>query len=152
TEFFWLEHAGKYQAGDRIKINTMWVPAALITEDNEEMEEEAKILQKEARHRFKEGKGIRVFSRPQRLKDWCKNNGVDFEKRKELITDAGWCAPDFSLMTDGVEFFVHSPFAKRLDETNLEDRNIDSIVMQAKFAVGQMETRVLLMADTIQER
>jgi hypothetical protein len=54
-------------------------------------------------------------------------------------------------LTDGVEFFVHSPFAKRLDETNLEDRNGDSIVMQAKFLVGQIETKVLLMADTIQD-
>lgn len=152
TSFFWLEHSKEYQSDDRIKINLMWVPAAVITEDNEEMDEEAKILQKEARHRFKAGERIRVFSRPQRLKDWCKNNGVDFEKREHLVTDAGWCARDFSLLVDGVEFFVHSPFAKRLDETNVEDRNSDSIVMQAKFLVGQIETKVLLMADTIQDR
>ena len=54
-------------------------------------------------------------------------------------------------MTDGVEFFVHSPFAKRLDETNVEDRNGDSIVMQATFLIGQVETKVLLMADTVQD-
>lgn len=153
ADFFRLEHDAKYQSEGRIKINLMWVPAALITEDPKTLkDEEGRIIQKEARYRFKKGEGIRVFSRPQRLKDWCERNGVDFERRKHLVTDAGWCAPDFSLLTDGVEFFVHSPFAKRLDETNVEDRNSDSIVMQAKFLVGQIETKVLLMADTVQDR
>lgn len=148
TEFFWLEHDKKYQSKERIKISTMWVPAALITEDEKELkDDEAKVLQKEARHRFKEGKGIRVFSRPDRLKEWCEKNGVDFNKRKGLITDAGWPAPDFSLLTHGVEFFVHSPFAKRLNECEVEDRNRDSIVMQAKFLVDNVETKVLLMGD-----
>jgi hypothetical protein len=151
TEFFWLEHAKQYQSDNRIKINMLWVPAAFITEEKEGMDEEAKVIQKEARYRFKNGERIRVFSRPQRLKDWCEKNGVDFEKRKGLVTDAGWCAPDFSILTDGVEFFVHSPFAKRLNDTDLEDRNADSIVMQAKFVVGQIETKVLLMADTVQD-
>lgn len=153
SEFFWLEHDPKYQSKDRIKIKVMWVPAAAITEDPKTLkDDEGRLLQVEARHRFKKGEGIRVFSTPQRLKDWCAKNGVDFEKREHLVTDAGWCAHEFSLMTDGVEFFVHSPFARRIDETNLEDRNIDSIVMQAKFVVGQMETKVLHLADTVQER
>ena len=30
TEFFELWHASKYQGGDRIKINTLWVPAAMV--------------------------------------------------------------------------------------------------------------------------
>jgi hypothetical protein len=146
TEFFRLEHEKKYQSDDRIGIKVMWVPAALITEDDLG-DEEAKILQKEARHRFKEGKGIRVFSRPQRLKDWCERNNVDYEARKGLVTDAGWLAPEFSLMTDGVEFFVHSPFAKRLNECEVEDRNRDSIVMQATFLDNKTGTKVLLMGD-----
>src|SRR2546423_1673474 len=33
TEFFRLEHDTKYQSAGRIKINVMWVPAALITEE-----------------------------------------------------------------------------------------------------------------------
>jgi hypothetical protein len=151
SDFFWLDHDSKYQSSDRAKIHLMWVPAAAITEDPKTLkDDEGRLIQKEARYRFKKGEGIRVFSRPQRLKDWCEKNGVDFEKRKHLVTDAGWCAPDFS-MTDGVEFFVHSPFAKRLDETNVEDRNGDSIVMQATFLIGQVETKVLLMADTVQD-
>lgn len=153
SEFFWLEHAAAFQTEGRIKINTLWVPAAVITEDPKTLEDdEARILQKEARHRFKKGERIRVFSRPERLADWCERNDVDLSKRKHLITNAGWAAPDFSLLTDGVEFFVHSPFAYRLDESNVEDRNGDSIVMQATFQVGLVQTRVLLMADTVQDR
>ena len=153
SEFFWLEHAGKYQGKDRIRINMLWVPAAVLTEDPKTLkDDEARILQKEAQHRFKNGERIRVFSRPERLAEWCERNGVDLKARKDCITNAGWPAPDFSLLRDGVEFFVHSPFAYRLDESNLEDRNSDSIVMQAKFLVGQIETKVLLMADTVQER
>lgn len=146
TGFFRLEHDAKYQSSDRIKINILWVPAALVTEDDLG-DEEAKILQKEARYRFKEGKGIRVLSRPQRLKDWCDKNGVDFKSRSELITDAGWCAPEFSLLSHGVEFFVHSPFAKHLNECEVEDRNRDSIVMHATFDVNGSETKVFLMGD-----
>ncbi len=150
TDFFWLEHAKKYQGDDRIKIDVMWVPAAAITEDGIE-KEEGKIIQKEARHRFKKGEGIRVFSRPGRLKKWCKKNGVDFEKRKHLITDAGQVAPEFTPADDEVEFFVHSPFAKRLDENNVEDRNQDAIVMQATFTVEGTETKAMLMADAPHE-
>ena len=150
TEFFWLRYAEKYQGDDRIKIDTMWVPAAVITETGLD-KDEAKIIQKEARYRFKKGEGIRVFSRPDRLKDWCKENDVDFEKRKHLITDAGNLAPEFDLDDDGAEFFVHSPFAKRLNENEVEDRNQDAIVMQVTFLAEEVETRALLMSDATHE-
>ena len=48
TEFFWLDHAQKYQDEDRIKIKTLWVPAAMITETSLD-KEEARVLRKEAR-------------------------------------------------------------------------------------------------------
>lgn len=112
---------------------------------------EGRILQREARHRFKEGTGIRVFSRPDRLRAWCKKNGVDFEERKHLITDAGQVIPGFSKDGDGVEFFVHSPFAKRLNESKVEVRNEDSLIVQATFLVQESETKVLLMADATHE-
>ena len=146
TEFFWLQHAKKYQDSDRIKIDTMWVPAAFITERNLDSQE-ARILQAEARHRFKEGSGIRVFSRPERLRQWCEDNEVDFQKRQHLITDAGQLAPEFDKGSHGVEFFVHSPFAKRLNEDEVEDRNEDSLVMHATFLCEGVETRVFLMGD-----
>ena len=150
TEFFWFDHAKKYQGDDRIKIDTMWVPAAAITETGLD-KDEAKIIQKEARHRFKQKKGIRVFSRPDKLKQWCKDNKVDFNERKHLVTDAGQLAPEFTLTDDGAEFFVHSPFAKRLNENEVEDRNQDAIVMHITFECEDVETRVFLMADATHE-
>ena len=150
SEFFWLQYAKKYQDDDRIKISTLWVPAAIITEDSLDLEE-ASIIQKEARHRFKNGKDIRVFSRPERLKDWCQKNGIKLEDRQNIITDAGKIAPEFSREDDEVEFFVHSPFAKRLNNQEVEDRNADSLVMQATFEVEKIETKLLLMSDVPHE-
>lgn len=152
TNFFYFEHIQKYQ-GDvdgkkRIKMKIMWVPAAAITEKlKHEDDIEAKAIQREARERFKAGKGIRVFSRPERLMEWCKANGVDFETRRHLTTDAGKLAPEFNLTDDGVEFFVHSPFGIRQDACTVEDRNTDSLVMQATFEVNKVPTKLMLSAD-----
>lgn len=150
SDFFWLEHAAKYQEEERIKINTLWVPAAIITEKGPD-NEEAQIIQREARYRFKEGSGIRVFSRPERLRKWCDENDINLEDRKNIITDAGQIAPELSLASDDVEFFVHSPFARRLNENEVEDRNDDSLVMQAVFTIDGMKTKMLLMADITHE-
>ena len=150
SEVFWLKHAAKYQDDERIKIGALWVPAAAITEEGLE-KAEAKVIQKEARHRFEEGKDIRVFSRPERLKEWCRKNDVDFASREHLVTDAGNLAPEFDLDTDGVEFFVHSPFAKRLNDSEVEDRNQDSLVMHATFVWKGVQTRFFLMGDATHE-
>jgi len=150
TEFFHLEHAKKYQGSDRIKMDVMWVPSALITEQAPD-DAEARILQKEARHRFKAGSGIRVFSRPERLRKWCEQNGIKLEDRLGLVVDAGRVVPDFTLKEHGVEFFVHSPFAVRQDANTIEDRNGDAIVVQATFEVAGVKTMALLMADSTHE-
>lgn len=149
SEFFYLRHATKYQGADRIKFDTMWVPAAVIIE--EACEDEAKIIQKEARWRFKKGEGIRVFSRPDKLKDWLKANGLTLEARAHLITDAGQLVPGYDKDVQGVEFFVHSPFATRLDDGELLDRNTDSLVVQATFLAGGSETKLMLTADAVHE-
>jgi hypothetical protein len=152
TDFFYFEHIAKYQ-GDvdgkkRIKMKILWVPAAVITEQlARDADIEAKAIQSEARERFKAGEGIRVFSCPGRLKEWCENNGVDMDARSSLITDAGTLAPEFTLDDDGVEFFVHSPFAVRQDGNTLEDRNCDCLVMQATFKSGETLTKLMLSAD-----
>jgi len=146
SEFFWFQHAKKYQSDERIKIDTMWVPAAVITETSVE-NPEGRILQKEARYRLKQGKHIRVFSRPERLKKWCSNNDVDFEVIKHLITDAGNLASEFDLKSDGIEFFVHSPFAKLVDKKKKEDRNENSLVMHATIDVDGTKTKLFLTAD-----
>src|SRR3989339_1133976 len=64
SEFFYLQHAEKYQDEKRVKINELWVPAAIVIEEG--LTGEAAILRAEARYRLKEGKNIRVFSRPDR--------------------------------------------------------------------------------------
>jgi hypothetical protein len=149
TELFYLRHATKYQSADRIKFDTMWVPAAVIIE--EAVEDEAKIIQKEARWRLRKGEGIRVFSRPDKLKGWLEKNGLTLEERAHLITDAGQLIPGYSKETQGVEFFVHSPFATRLDDGELLDRNTDSLVVQATFLAGGKETKLILAADAVHE-
>ena len=104
SEFFYFEHAQKYQGGDRVRIGTLWVPAAVILEKAPD-EDEARIIQNEARYRLKKGEGIRVFSRPDALNDWLKDHGLTVKERAHLITDAGQVVPEFNAKTDGVEFF-----------------------------------------------
>lgn len=149
TEFFYLEHDEKYQGKVdgklRIKMNIMWVPAAVITEELEE--EESKVIQAEAQFRLKQKTGIRIFSTPKRLEGWLKDNKLKLEDVQHLITDAGQVAPEFNFADHGVEFFVHSPFATRQDDNDLELRNDDAIVMQATFEVKDVHTKLLLFAD-----
>ena len=145
SEVFWLDHAEKYQGGDRIKFDTLWVPVAAIVETG--ITDEGKVLRAEARHRLKEGAGIRVFGRAKLLDNWLNDAGIDPEDRADLITDAGSIVPGFSLGGDGLEFFVHSPFAMRDTDGNLIDRNSGGLFMQATFVASGTPTRLLLTAD-----
>jgi hypothetical protein len=145
SEFFTLDHSQKYQGEGRIAIKTLWVPAAVIIEDG--CEDEAKIIQAEARYRLKHGKGIRVFSRPDKLADWLKTQNLSLADRQHLITDAGRLIPDYNLTVQGVEFFVHSPFGSRLEDGTLVDRNVDSLVLHATFDVNGATTKLILSSD-----
>ena len=93
-DFFHLDHATKYQGEGRIKIETLWVPAAVITESRNDLEAGSKAIQAEARHRLKKGYGVRVFSRPDALKKWLEDQGLTLESRKDFITDAGQVRPN----------------------------------------------------------
>lgn len=149
-DFFWLNHAQAYQDDDRIRIRELWVPAAVILEDN--LTDDARLVRAEARHRLKEGKGILVFSRPARLKEWMEKNGIDFESRKHLIVDAGTLVPGYA--KEGAaqaEFFVHSPFGWRQNEQTVIDRNEASIVMQVTFREGSNDTYAFLGSDSDHE-
>jgi hypothetical protein len=148
SEFFWFQHAKEYQGEDRIKIKELWVPAAFICEEG--LDDCARVIRQEARHRLRQGSGIRVFSWPQQLEGWLKDNGLSLQSRQHLITDAGNIAPGFSLAKDQVEFFVHSPFAHR-DADTLQSRNDGSVFMQATFQEGGRKTRLMLGADTEHE-
>jgi len=143
-DVFWLDHAEKYQGDDRIKIGTMWVPAAAVLEVG--VEGQARTLRAEARHRFLKGSGIRVFSQPNQLDGFLADNGIDPADRAHLITDAGNLCPEFTLGADGVEFFVHSPFAEHCDD-QLIVRNSSALFMQATFEVDGVQTTLILSAD-----
>ncbi|WP_193009550.1 hypothetical protein [Roseomonas sp. FDAARGOS_362] len=143
-EVFHLEHAKKYQGEGRIKIKTMWVPASAILEEG--VTGQARTLRAEARHRFLEGKGIRVFSRPEALDEFLRERDIDPAKRRNLITDAGTLCPEFNLEHDGVEFFAHSPFAEHCDG-DVIIRNDSALFVQATFEVGGRKTKLILSAD-----
>lgn len=146
ADFFWFRHASKYQGGDRIKMNEMWVPAAVITEDG--LDGDARVIRQEARYRLEKGEGIKVFSRPARLHDFLASRGLTVADRAHCIVDAGQTVPGFS-KTGGAraEFFVHSPFAWRVNDREVEDRNQDSIVFQATFDEGGNETYAIFGSD-----
>ena len=46
-----------------------------------------------------------------------------------------------------VQFFIHSPFGWRQNESEIIDRNQDSVVFQATFLEGGRETYALFMSD-----
>ena len=143
SEYFYLQHASRYQGAGRKKIKELWVPANVLVETGLD-EEDAKILRAEARYRLKQKKGIRIFSRPKKLKDWCdKQEDICFDDIKHLIVDAGTLVPGFSLAKEGIEFFVHSPFFS--ESTNI-DRNNEAIVVQAVFN-DSYSTKMLLGSD-----
>jgi hypothetical protein len=145
-DFFWLAHAAKYQNPERVRIDELWVPAAALTEDG--LDGDAQLVRAEARHRFIQRKGVRVFSRPAHLKEWMDRNRLDFESRKHLIVDAGKLVPGYTKEGPAqAEFFVHSPFGWRQDEQTVIDRNQCSIVMQVTFRERGNDSYVFLGSD-----
>lgn len=152
TEFFELRHASKYQGNGRIKISELWVPAAMLLESStlDQRSAEFVIWRREAQHRLREGKGIRVFSKPELLKNWLEVNGLTLESRRHLITDAGQVVPGFFLENDGVEFFCHSPFVKHVDEGD-DLRNDASLIFQVRFEVAGVQTNYFAVGDSTSE-
>ena len=147
SEFFHLEHAKKYQGPDRFRIKEMWVPAAAVLESKWDQSQEGRVIQAEARHRLREGKGIRVISRPEVLDDWLRKQGIDPRARRRLIVGAGNLMPGFRLEDTGIEFFVHAPFSDQRDESEV-DRNGESSVFHATLKDGPSQVKLLLTGDT----
>jgi hypothetical protein len=145
SEVFWLDHAKAYQDDERIKVKTFWAPAAALLEVNPS--EEARIIRQELRHRLKGNYGVRIFSRPRALDQWMRDNDIDPDSRRHLLTDAGQLAPGFTLAADDAEFFVHAPFAERCTDGRLIERNEAGLYMQATFRVDGVYSRVILAAD-----
>lgn len=136
TEFFYLEHAQKYQSADRIKIKELWVPAAMLLESVkiDERSSEFAILRAEARHRLRTGEGIKVFSKPDSLVQLMASYGIGEYERDYLFVDAGTIVNTFSLETDGVEFFCHSPYKKHCEGgAKKEIRNEAALIFNVRF-------------------
>ncbi|MCY1703698.1 hypothetical protein [Deinococcus sp. SL84] len=151
-EFFYFEHSQQYQGEGRIKIDQMWVPAAVITESRNDLCDSAYVVQAEARHRLKTGEGILVFSQPGCVEGWLRKQGIAPETRSHLMVDAGTLVPGFSLAYDNVEFFVHSPFASHLDgRAGMVVRNDDAIAFMAHFDYDGRATRAFFTADIAYE-
>lgn len=152
TEFFELQHAEIYQGDGRIKISELWVPAAMLLEeaDKDQQKDEFVLLRQEARHRLLEGKDILIFSKPQALMDWLepklKERGESANARDHLFIDAGTIVPGFSLETDGVEFFCHSPFIKHCDEGDII-RNSAALVFNVRFHADGSDYDYLAVGD-----
>ncbi|HSH67976.1 MAG TPA: hypothetical protein VLB84_19720 [Bacteroidia bacterium] len=147
SEYFYLEHAKVYQVGNRKKIDDLWVPAALLLENRNDLCADATILQAEAKYRFLELKnGIKIFSKPNELKGWIEQKGISFNEVAHLIVDAGTCVPGWNKVLDGIEFFVHSPFKGHVDENTVIDRNCAAIIAQATFG-NNAETKFMLFGD-----
>jgi hypothetical protein len=150
TEFFELEHAAKYQGNGRVKIKELWVPAAMIVEtsDQDQRNDEFVIWRQEARYRLRNGKGIRVFSKPACLVSWFQSQNITLESRLHLITDAGQLVPGFSLEKDGIEFFCHSPFVKHTLGGDVL-RNESSLIFHVRFNVNNVTTDYFAIGDSV---
>lgn len=149
SDLFELEHADKYRGNGRIKIRELWVPAAMVVEEatGDQLQSDRVLLRQEARYRLRKGTGVRIFSKPEMIKDWMGSQGIDFETRKHLFSDAGSLVPGFSLANDGVEFFVHSPFVAHTDEGD-DLRNSCALIFNVRFIVDGTLTDYLAIGDS----
>jgi hypothetical protein len=108
----------------------------------------ARVIRQEARYRFSKGYGIRVFSRPDALRQHFETRNLDIDHRQNLLVNAGEVIPGFSLNSDArAEFFIHCPFGWRQNEREVIDRNQDSVVFQVAFMEGGRTFRVLFASD-----
>jgi len=158
TDFFELRYATKYQGDGRIKINELWVPAAMLIEEvsREQLSDEFAIWRREARHRLLEGKGIKVFSKPKRLMDeWLrqalKERGESEDARDHLFVDAGTLVEGFKLDIDGIEFFCHSPFIKHCDGAEDVLRNDAALIFNVRLRADGVDYDFLQVGDSTWE-
>jgi len=152
TEFFYLEHAQKYQSDERIKINELWVPAAMLVESAslDGQSEEFVILRQEARYRLRHNSGIKIFSKPDELVEWMEKENIDINEREHLFHDAGKVVPDWDLESDGIEFFCHSPYKKHVDGegSGTEIRNSAALIFNIRFQTGTKQRDFFAVGDS----
>ena len=146
SEFFYLDHAKKYQSDTRAKIKEMWVSAAFLLDSDLENQSDAKILRNEARYRLRERYGIKVIAAPDSLLDWLKEQEIDYNDVKDLIIHAGQTIELPAGFEDELQVFVHAPFSD--DSEDIQDKNDPSIVLQLRLYNETRETNVIMTGDT----
>ena len=143
-DFFYLDHAKKYQSDERKKISELWISSAFIL-DTDLQSEDARVIRQEARYRLKEGYGIKVFSEPDKLNSWLESNDIEPTERKHLIVHAGTLLPCSNLGKE-IEIFVHAPFSAGSED--VDDKNDPSIVLQVRLTNGNNTTKIILTGDS----
>lgn len=143
SEFFYLDHAKKYQSDDRAQIKELWVSSAFILDTDLENNSDAKIIRDEARYRLKKGYGIKVFADPDNLATWLNSQGLAYGDIEHFIIHAG---ETISEQDGEIQFFVHAPFSDDCDE--VQDKNEPSIVLQIRLFNENRETNIIITGDT----
>lgn len=146
SDFFYLDHAKKYQSDGRSKIKELWVSAAFLLDTDLKNNSDAKIIRAEARYRLKNGYGIKVFAAPDSLLDWLEDQDITYDDVADLIVHAGEIMKLPGTLGDEIQVFVHAPFSD--DSEEVQDKNDPSIVLQVRVFNGDRETNLLITGDT----
>lgn len=146
SEFFYLDHAKKYQSDSRAKIKELWVSSAFLLDTDLENQSDAKIIRDEARYRLKNGYGIKVFASPDSLMDWLEDQEIEYDDVANLIVHAGQLLDLPDSLGDEIQVFVHAPFSD--DSEEVQDKNDPSIILQIRLFNDDHETNLLITGDT----
>lgn len=146
SEYFYLDHAKKYQSNDRAVIKELWVSAAFLLDTDLENHSDAKIIRAEARFRLRNGYGIKVFAEPDTLSEWLKSQEIPAERVSNLIVHAGSKMELPDKLAKEMQVFVHAPFSD--DSEEVQDKNDPSIVLQVRLFNEGCDTNVLITGDT----
>lgn len=145
SDFFYLDHAAKYQSDNRAKIKELWVSAAFLLDTELDNGSDAKIIRAEARHRLKKKYGIKIFADPDSLRNWLSEQNIAFSDVADLIVHAGNNVELSDTLCDEIKVFVHAPFSD--DSEKVQDRNNPSIVLQVRVINKHRETNLLITGD-----
>lgn len=147
ADFFYFDHAVKYQTGKRAKIKELWISAAFLLDINPC--EDARVIRQEARYRLKEcgGEGVKIFAAPGSLVSWLEKHELSTDEDDHPIIHAGTLL-DSSLhgLGDDVSIFVHAPFSE--DAEDADSRNDPSIVIQIALNNADQTTNLFITGDT----
>ena len=146
SDFFYLDHAQKYQSDTRVKIKELWVSAAFLLDTDLENHSDAKIIRAEARYRLRNKYGIRIFAAPNSLTDWLASQGIAYDDVSDLIVHAGNIMELPDPLRDEMQVFVHAPFSD--DSEDVQNKNDPSIVLQARLFNDNQETNLLITGDS----